>query len=216
MGFFSDLVDGFTGKAQKDAAVDSHRAYSNALNRGVAQARPEFEQGYGNAMEAYQPLADQGQEYNALLANLYGLNGADEQGEAQNAFMQDPMRQGQLSMAVRGADRGANASGLWGSGRQALAGERAAQGVYDNWLAGVGNQAARGAGYIGNRAMLDVEQGNTIGNMLYGTEAAKGQSAAGMNQAIGQSKSVFGNNLMGIAGLGVKAATGGLFGGSRK
>ena len=213
MGFFGDLIGGFTGKNQADAAKKADRRYRQGIDSAVNMARPEFEGGYQNAMDQYQPLADQGQQYNAMLANLYGLNGQDALLEAQNAYLNDPMRQGQLSMAVRGVDRGANASGLYGSGRMALAGERAAQGLYNDWLSGVQGQAAQGAGYIGNRAMLDIDQGNTIGNMLYGSEAAKAQSRAGAAQQVGQAKSAFANNLLGVAGLGVKAYTGGMFGG---
>lgn len=212
---FGKLWDSFTGDAQADAARKADKLYRRGLTTAVNQARPVFEEGYGAAMDQYQPLADQGQQYNALLADLYGVNGADAQSAAQEMYMNDPMRQGQLSMAIRGVDRGANASGLYGSGRMALAGERAAQGLYNDWMQGFGNQAARGAGYVGNRAMLDIDQGNTIGNMLYGTEAAKAQSRAGSAQAVGQAKGMFANNLLGVAGLGVKAATGGLFGGRK-
>jgi len=80
-------------------------------------------------------------------------------------------------------------------------------------LSGVQGQAAQGAGYIGNRAMLDIDQGSTIGNMLYGSEAAKAQSRAGAAQQIGAAKSTYANNLLKVAGLGVKAYTGGMFGG---
>lgn len=212
---FGKLWDSFTGDAQADAARKADKLYRRGLTTAVNQARPVFEEGYGAAMDQYQPLADQGQQYNALLADLYGVNGQDAQSAAQEMYMNDPMRQGQLSMAIRGVDRGANASGLYGSGRMALAGERAAQGLYNDWMQGFGNQAARGAGYVGNRAMLDIDQGNTIGNMLYGTEAAKAQSRAGSAQAVGQAKGMFANNLLGVAGLGVKAATGGLFGGRK-
>ena len=213
MGFFGDLIGGFTGKNDRDAARKANAAYAGGIDAGVNQARPVFEEGYGAAMGQLKPLANQGQQYNAMLANLYGVNGQEAQAEAQNAFMSDPMRQGQFANMLTGLERGTNAAGLRGSGREMLAAERAGQGMYDNWLQGFGNQAARGAGYVGNRAMLDVDQGNTIGNMLYGSEVAKGQSRAGMEQAIGQSRNALSNNLMGIAGLGVKAATGGLFGG---
>lgn len=213
MGFFGDLIGGFTGKNQADAAKKADRRYRQGIDNAVNRARPVFNKGYNAAMDQYQPLADQGQQYNALLADLYGVNGPDAQAAAQEMYMADPMRQGQLSMAIRGVDRGANASGLYGSGRMALAGERAAQGLYNDWMQGFGNQAAQGAGYIGNRAMLDIDKGNTIGNMLYGSEAAKAQSSANSAQQVGQAKSMFANNLLGVAGLGVKAYTGGMFGG---
>lgn len=212
MGFFGDLIGGFTGKNEADAAKKADRRYRQGIDNAVNQARPVFNKGYNAAMDQYQPLADQGQQYNALLADLYGVNGPEAQAAAQEMYMDDPMRQGQLSMAIRGVDRGANASGLYGSGRMALAGERAAQGLYNDWMQGFGNQAAQGAGYIGNRAMLDIDKGNTIGNMLYGSEAAKAQSRAGAAQQVGQAKSMFANNLLNVAGLGVKAYTGGIGG----
>lgn len=117
------------------------------------------------------------------------------QREIGQGFQESPGYQYVLDQALRGANRGANAQGLYGSGARANALTRTAAGLasqeYGNWynrlaaLAGIGQTATQAA-------LPAITQG------IQGQGSAAGAATAGAGQAL----QGFGNNLLTLYALG--------------
>ncbi len=109
MGFFSNLIDGISGKAADKAAKAQQAAFATAqTNQEEQNARilPQVEAG---------DLAR-----NQLLAAL-GLNGQGQQNAFFQNFQNDPGFQATQAAGLRAVDQGASAGGLLNSGGRAKA-----------------------------------------------------------------------------------------------
>lgn len=199
MSFWSD----FSGKsAQKDIKSANKKAIGH-LDQGYADLKGE----YGQAFDLFDPYAQSGAAGNAMYADAIGLNGVDKrQGIVdQYAGSADPFMKFNEDRALQAVNRGANASGQFGSGVAALAGARATQEVgsnawntlLDRWN-GVSGQGMQAAG-----AQAGIKTG--LGDSAWNVGATKAGQATNFGNSMAASRSTLTNNLLGVAGLGVNA-----------
>jgi hypothetical protein len=114
------------------------------------------------ATNYYDPYSATGQEANTMYANALGLNGAQGNQAATNAFQAGPGYQFALGQGIQALDRSAAGSGMFGSGNAAMALNNYGQGManqqYGNWLqnlAGLNNQGLQAAsGQTGRQGAL--------------------------------------------------------------
>lgn len=204
MGFFGDLWGGFTGESQKKALAAGKQASDAALQSGYDQGKPYLQQ----ASNAFAPYAQSGQQANQFYNDALGLNGDAARTTATNTLTSNPLFQGQLGQDSNAMSRILNAQGASGGGKAQLAAQRVFQQTAGNWLDRYAQQGQQGLQAANGQANAFTNQGN----YEYGYGATRaGQETQNAN-AMAQASGIGINNLLGVAGLGVKAA--GLFGGS--
>lgn len=229
MGFLSSLTGKNTGKATMTAAGENKaelqalRATGSALiNQGEADSLGAYNQAIG----AYQPWVDSGNNARGMYDNALGLNGADGNAAATGAFQAGPGFQFALDQGTQAALRGASAAGMLNSGNTLTAlqdrGNGLANQEYGSWLDRLAGNSAQGLQAAGGQAQgygnIGALYQNTTGDRLslnsgvtQGLMGANNQWASGMeanNQARG---SFLGGLLKGGVGLATKALSGGLF-----
>lgn len=216
MSFFND----FFGKTQQRDLTSGFNQSNATINEYGDKSRDAYAAGATEAKGYYQPWAESGRRGQTAYEDSLGLNGA--QG-GQNALMmyqngRNPYLDYEQDMAQRGLDRAANARGMSRSGVSQLAAARARQGLgyqdYQGWqnrLMGVGQQ-----GFQADQARAGIAQ--QAGQYAADSYAGQGQQLAGnainYSNALAQSRNTGINNLLGVAGLGLKATGWGGFGAS--
>lgn len=196
MSFFGS----FFGSDQKKDLVRANAQATGAINQGLEAGRAGYEAGRSR-FDPYETGGRAG--YNALLGAL-GLNGTGAQTEFLDRYREDPTQQ-YMQQAVA---RQFAARGLSDSGASRLASARVWNEGYNthlNRLTGIGQQGQQAAG---NQAQFD--QG--IGDLEFGTGQLRANQAINFGNALAANRSTGINNLLGVAGLGVKAL-GGMYGG---
>ena len=199
------LWGSFTGDDQADAARASAGWGIKHLNRMGNYALDEYDQGYGNAQEYLDPYVQSGGAGQEMYANLLGLNGADQRGQAQNLLMSDPAFQGQLGQDQNAMLRAMNAQGRSNSGAGALAAERVFQQNYGTTLnryAGLGQQGMQAAGQSG---ALAATLGQQRGDLKWGKGQLQANLKMGGTNASNAAKTGGLNNMLSLAGTATKA-----------
>lgn len=206
----SGFFDSFFGKSQaRDLAAGNAQA-QGFINQGAEQSRNAYAAGAKEAQGYYQPWSESGRRGQTAYEDSLGLNGA---AGGQNALTmygnaRNPYLQYEQDMAQRGLDRAANARGNLNSGMNALAAARARQGLgyqdYSNWqnrLMGVGQQ-----GFQADSARAGIAQ--QAGQYNADSYSGQGQQLAGnainYANALAQSRNTGVNNLLQLAGVGIK------------
>ncbi len=227
MGFLSSLSGSKTGKATMQASdqnKDALFALRATGNKIIADGENKSRGVLDQAIGAYQPWAESGNNARGMYDNALGLNGADGNAAATGAFQTGPGYQFALDQGTQAALRGASASGMLNSGNTLTALSQYGQGLanqeYGSWLdrlSGVssqGLQAASGqAGQYGNIANLYQNSANNQlsleSGVTQGVMGANNQWATGMEANNTARGSFLGKLLNG----GVSALTGGKVGG---
>jgi hypothetical protein len=181
--------------ASQSAAKQEQQAEQQAL---------QFEEGvYNTTQKNLAPYLTTGASAEQSLAGLYGLAGANGQGNANGAaqgylnFTQLPSYQFPLQQGLLSTNRSLAASGLTGSGAQAKAVDQYASGYASSGfgsyiatlqgLAGMGQSSAVSGGQLGNAAATNVG-GYLNGYGAAGAAGTLGTASAlsgGINNALG-------------------------------
>jgi len=227
MGFLSSLTGGDVGKATQKAQVENGNILSNFQNAGnqiINTGEQKSANALNQAVDNYSPYLATGSGATTTLGNALGLNGAEGNAAATDAFQAGPGFQFALDQGNQAAMRQASAGGAINSGNTLAAltqfGTGLANQEYGSWLdrlsgaSGQGLQAASGqGGALGGVANL---YQSTAGDRL-GLESSVAQGRMGINndsaQAAEARASTKGGFLRGLVGGGLKLATGGLTGG---
>lgn len=222
MPILGSLFGSSEGEATIDAGrknldvVTNLRKSSNALtNKFAGRGRGYLKDG----LETYEPYAQFGQDSTNLYGDALGLNGAEGNQNAQDAFQQGPGYQFQMDQGLQALERRAGAQGRLQSGETGLDTLRFATGLadqeYGGWLdrlqggSGVGLAAAGGQTNQYNN-LAGLEQ-NTLNTKLginsgaaSGTLAAYNQIAGGIetNKAATRFNDQDLENVLGFAGYG--------------
>jgi len=204
MGFFNDLVDSFTGKAQRDELQSADRRASKFLKQGYDDAYGDFTGAY----ESFQPYAESGTKNQKIYDDLQGLNGPEAQAAAQEIYANDPYEQNALGQALKAAERYGNAM-AWGRGKEALAGTRIANSMYRDWKSTYAGGADRGLAATNSMAAARTNRGN----LSYGYGATRAGQAINMGNAMAEARGIGVNNLLKLGELGTKAASAAMSGG---
>lgn len=209
MGLFSNF---FGGDAKKYITGSTKKANA-LLEEGKAAATPLIQGGYDQAIAGMQPYMEGGAAGQTMYDDLLGLNGPEARAAAQELLMSDPAFQGQLGQSQNALLRGMNARGMSGSGAGALAAERVFQQQYGDVLGRYANRGAQGMQAAGATGQFAVGRGQDLGNLEFGTRQMLANNQINKGNALASNANTGMNNLLGVAGLGVKAmGGGGLFG----
>lgn len=224
MGLFDSITDIFTGQPAKDAAAKN----TTLLQQNQTAGTTTLQGGQTGALGAlttaggmYAPLAQKYGGATSLGLDALGVNGAAGNTRATDAFHAAPGYQYSVDQSLDGINRHAAAGGgpaIGGNTLAALsdrAGSMADQG-YQTWLNNLNGyvspelSAVSGqAGAEAAKAPVYTGTANSIANL--GTNTTNGianQNTQSANAEMAGSKNLWGLG-MGLAQLGVGAATGG-------
>jgi hypothetical protein len=178
-----------------------------AINQGYKQSNALMEKGYGDATgyynqaaSGYDPYAQAGQQGQTAYMNSLGLNGQAGAQSAYDAYASNPAYEAANNYGLESLGKKYNALGQSDSGANRLAMARAGvenYGRYQNQLAGLGQQGLQATG-----AQSGVRQGQ--GDMAMGYGATLAGNAINKGNALAQASNIGINNLLGVAGLGIK------------
>jgi hypothetical protein len=208
MSFF----DSFFGKAQQRDLSNANQQAQGYINQYGQQSRDAYAAGAKEAQGYFSPWSESGRRGQSAYEDSLGLNG-EAGGKNALAMYQagrNPYLQYEQDMAQRGMDRAANARGSVNSGANALAVARARQDMgyqdYSNWqgrLQGIGQQGYQAdtqrAGIAQNAGQYQAESLSGQGQQLAG-------NAINYGNALAASRTTGINNLINVAGVGLKAS----------
>jgi len=221
-------LDVFTGDPAKKAAEENKKL----LQENLATGTKELKEGRAGALDSlstasnyYNPLVAKYGAASDLALDALGVNGADGNARATQAFQAGPGYQWQVDQATDAAARKAAALGIAGSGNTlAEIGTRAqnlANTEYGSWLDRLQGYvspelAATGAqaGYTAAKAPIYTGTASNLANLgTNTTNNVTSQNTQAANAEMQGSGNLWGLGLN-LAKLGVSAATGGLGGGT--
>jgi len=213
LSFFGD----FFGQGQRRDIKKGYADSTQMLRDGYDQGRQDIGGYYDKGMGMLQPFMQGGQKANALYLDYLGANGPDAQRAAFSAFQNDPGFQQQMQAGVNALDNSATARGGLYSGAAmkgvANFGQQFQRQAFNDRMGMLGGAAQQGqqAGMAG--AGLASQTGGQLGNMAFGFGQQNAANRINYANSLAQNRNVGINNLMGAAGLGLKAFGFGGFGG---
>lgn len=191
MGFFSSF---FGGDQRKDLQRANAQA-TQALDTGYRDAMGRYDEAYG----LISPLAERGNEANAMYAAL--LRGDPE---AVQQFQSNPILQGNIAQDSNAMLRYLNARGGATGGRGFEAAQRVGQQGAMQFLDKYRDFGQQGMQATG--ALAGIRQGQ--GDAAYGLGVTKAGQSINFGNAMAESRNIGVNNLLNLAGVGIKAYTG--------
>jgi hypothetical protein len=229
MGFLSALTGSSTGKATINAANQNKgliTGFQTTGNNIIDSGEKKSEGALNSSISGFQPWVDSGKAANSLYGDAIGLNGAEGNATATDAFQAGPGYQFAMDQGTQAALRGASAAGMLNSGNTLTALNTYGQGVanqeYNGWL-----DRLKGTSDTGLTATTNQANGYTNLSNLYqqGTsnrldlESSVVQGLTGVNNQVAQGQeaknaaqgSFLGKLINGGVSLATKGATGGLF-----
>ena len=211
MGFLSALTGSSTGKATIAAANQNKGLLTDLQTKGnsiIDTGEAKSAGAINSAVGAYQPWVDIGKTANTMYANANGLNGAEGNAAATDAFQAGPGYQFAMDQGTQAALRGASAAGMLNSGNTLTALNTFGQGVanqeFGSWLdrlkgtsdAGLTAASGQASQYdnlanlyqLGTSNRLDLESGVTSGMLDTNTQigAAKEAKNAAQGSFLGK------------------------------
>jgi hypothetical protein len=214
---FTDL---FSSKPAEEAAKAKAQGFANAktdanaaLDTGLAQATPLYDQAYGD----FSSLAGKFGKGQDAYNDATGVNGAEGLARARSTFTSLPGYQEGINMALDQNDRRAAARGILASGNTIadttkLAGDYASQ-HYNDYLSslapnlsGVTSATAGGAGVRTTQAGADLGVAGQRAGFDYNAATGTGQANADAALAPYGASQNFWGALMGGANLALKAS----------
>jgi hypothetical protein len=214
---FTDL---FSSKPAEEAAKAKAQGFANArtdanaaLDTGLAQATPLYDQAYGD----FSTLAGKFGKGQDAYNDATGVNGAEGLARARTTFTSLPGYQEGINMALDQNDRRAAARGILASGNTIadttkLAGDYASQ-HYNDYLSslapnlsGVTSATAGGAGVRTTQAGADLGVAGQRAGFNYNAATGTGQANADAALAPYAASQNFWGALMGGANMALKAS----------
>lgn len=182
------------GNAGIDALTGYTDLASQALNTGRDQAVGELDR----VLPYLDPYLQSGMSASTMLTNALGLNGADGNTAATNAFQAGPGYQWQVDQATDAAARKASALGIGASGNTLAAltelGSNLANQEYGSWLDRLTGQ--QGVGMQATGMLGDIQSQKAGYNWQNG--AGQADLMSGLGSGI---SSIYGNMGSGLANL---------------
>jgi len=229
MGFLSALTGSSTGKATMNAANKNEsliKGFQTTGNNIINTGEDKSAGALDSAIGAYQPWVTSGTAANNLYGDAIGLNGAEGNARATDAFHTGPGYGFALDQGTQAALRGASAAGMLNSGNTLTALTQFGQGLadqeYGSWLDRLNGVSGQGLSAAGGQAQgygakADLYQGTADDRL--GLESGVVQGLEGVNNQIASAKEAqekakggfLGGLLKGGLSLGAKALSGGLF-----
>ena len=168
------------GKKAANTATQYATLGATLAGQNLDQGQQKLEQSYGGAQSYYQPYADTFSAGSDMYANGLGLNGAEGNAAATEAFKTNPGYDFSLTTGLDAIDRRASARGMLGSGNTNTDTINFATGVadqaYGNWLDRLGSYNNLGLATAGQQAGLTTG----IGDAAYSTGVSKANILNGL------------------------------------
>lgn len=196
MSFFGSLF----GSDQRKDLRRANKQATAAIDQGLQEGVSAYEQGSARL----DPYAQTGGQANAMYAAALGLSGPEAQRNYMASYLEDPTQE----LSHRAVARQMAARGLTDSGASRLAAARVWQEGYGNHLNRLSGVSQQGQQAAGQQGQFDAG----IGDMRFGTGQLRANQAIGFGNAMAESRNTGINNLLGVAGLGLKATGWGGFG----
>ena len=209
MTFFDD----FFGKTQQKDLQRANSEATGALKSGYDDSTGQYKQYADKASGYYDPYSAGGRRGQQTYEDSLGLHGEDG---GRNALMQykagaNPYLDYEQDRAQKGIEYAANARGEVNTGHTALAAARARQGLgyqdhqgWQNKLMGLGQQGFQAAG---QQAGIAQQTGQYLGDARSGYGQQRAGNAISYGNAMAATRNIGINNLLGVAGVGAKAAS---------
>ena len=230
MGILDSLMGALTGEPGKRASEENMRRWQEAQTKGMGYLDTGLagsNKSIDSAKEAYGSLGDLAKKYGggtSLYLDSLGVNGAEGNQRAQDAFRAGPGYQFAVDQALDGINRKAAAlgGGMTGNTLAALsdrAGQMANQ-EYGSWqsnLQGLINpELSATSGFANGQAgaelarsgVYQTDAGNRVGLLTGATKGINSENTAGANAEMAGGKNILGLG-MNLAKLGT-----GLLGGA--
>lgn len=197
----------FTGNDQRDDLAKAKGKSDIALKQGYKEGQGYYDKAYGE-FAPYAAVGAQGQADNDVYRQAIGLGTPDQQGAAQDRYFGDPAYARMMEPGMNALMRYRNARGDLGGGASVMAAGRLANEGYQGWLDRVGNvgQNALSTGLNASNARAGIRQGQ--GELAYGYGATKAGNAINYGNARAETRGIFSNNLLNLAGTAAKAYAG--------
>jgi hypothetical protein len=203
MSFFSDLL----GRSSARAATQAGERAMGRTREGFDTADTAARTGYDTATGRLQPFAQTaGRGYN-LLADSYGVNGADARNQAFQTYASDPFNQhsGQVTQnQLMGIMRTAASRGMGNSGATQLAMSRAGLEAQDrrvgDWRQGLGQFGNQAIPLAGTMAGMDQSYYGGVGDRAMGRANALNQTDINATMAANNARMAGVNNLFKAVG----------------
>lgn len=196
----SSLAGGYN-TARSDIQRDTGGALS-ALGTGYNGAMNSLQGAYGQAQGYYAPLASTANRGYDLYADATGVNGADGNSRAQQAFQAGPGYQWQQSQAADQAARSAAGAGITASGNTLAAiNDRASQLAnqeYGNWTNRLQGWQSLAPQLAQQQAGLATNYGNQSAAMQYGYGQDQGNLISGQGRSLASLAQGYGTGQAGI------------------
>lgn len=185
-----------SGFMQKSAQRKAAHEAGGRLEYGAAQGRAAIEEGFGGAMEEFDPWLQTGKKAQNIIADLSGANGPEAQTKAYENFKTDPsykfaLEQGGQALQRSGLSRNPNLF----SGNFAAEAEKFGQGLatqqYGDYYRRLLGLSDTGYSAAGNRATLKSGKGTALANVDIG----QASQMANLDLRQGQNEADFYNNV---------------------
>jgi hypothetical protein len=215
MSFFSDLL----GRSSARAATQAGERAMGRTREGFDTADTAARTGYDTATGRLQPfMGTAGRGYN-LLADSYGVNGADARQAAFQTYQSDPFNQhsGQVTQnQLMNIMRTSASRGMGNSGATQLAMSRAGLEAQDrrigDWRQGLGQFGQQAIPLAGTMAGMDTAYYGGVGDRAIGRANQLNQTDINATMASNNARMAGVNNLLAgigqIGGMATRAATG--------
>lgn len=197
----------------KKSTRDEQRGYADNLqtaNQSYGAARSSQKTGYQEAQSFLTPYAESGVRTNALLDDALGVNGAEGGGRAMSAYRSasNPYLDYQQGETENALMRSFNARGQSNSGASAAAAAKARMGLgyqdYQGWLDRIGQRQGQGAQVAGQQSSMAYDNAGVMRDLDLGEGQTKMDLRTGLTSAMANSRNAGLNNLLQIAGTGIR------------
>lgn len=199
------LFDNFNGGESRTDIYNGQGKAKDTLHRGMRQGQSYLDRGRDRSMGYLNPYIQSGLKGSKFYDRLLGLQGEGARSNAQNLLMSDPAFTAKLGQDQNAMLRAMNATGNSQSGAGALAAERVFQQNYGDILNRYAGRAQQGYQAASQGAGINTQWGRDSANLQFGGRQQIAQNAITSANAIAGTRGTGMNNLLGIAGLGLKA-----------
>jgi len=198
MSFLGSLTGSDVGKATMNAAKENKELLNALMGRGMGYintGEQKSSDALNTGIARFDPYAASGAGANTMLGNALGLNGAEGNEAATEAFQAGPGFQFTLDNALKAAERGASAGGMLASGNTLAAlqdrGANVANQEYGSWLDRLSGLSGQGLTAAGAQQGGDTNLANLFQNTTeqrLGLDTGVTQGILGQNNQYAQGK----------------------------
>lgn len=199
------IFDNWDGGQSRSDIYDGQGKAKQIIHNGMRTGQDWLNRTHRRSMGYLNPYIQSGLEGSEYYDDLLGLNGWRSRDDAQDMLMRDKAFQGKLGQDQNAMLRAMNARGNSNSGAGALAAERVFQQNYGDVLNRYAGRAQQGYQAASQGAGLATQYGRDSANLQFGGRQQIAQNAITSANAIAGTRGTGMNNLLGIAGLGLKA-----------